>query len=246
MASTFTYDSDGQKVRLHPRKVQLGIVGDDNSWIDSPAEIWNDRAGFTISTPLLAGNAGDGQWYPYAAHKQYSDTYRNLHYLTLLHNALRDGGDYKLRLRLIGSIECDRAVLGEAPKRLQSAWPFRAQKVLRLGSRFKWREIQDTPFSGESQSNCIDDTSYATTYAEQIRDTEEDCTAQGKAVLRYLTRSYVPGDGIGGTAGRSVDLHIDGGQRLYAPVVIGIVWDFEDGANKTELLLDNPAAWVTK
>lgn len=245
IASMFTYDSAGEKVRLLPRKVQLGIVGDDDSWIDISAEIWNDRAGFTISLPLLAGNTGDGQWYPYAPYKQYSGDYRNLHYLTLLHNALRNAGDYKLRLRLIGSAECDQSVKGVAPHRQVSAWPFRAQKVLRLGGRFKWRKIEETPFAGDANYSSVDDSAEAEAYAQRLRDVAEDCNGRGSLLLRYLTRSYCPGDGIAATSERVVDLHVDGGQRQYAPLVVGVTWDFDKGANKTELLLDRTALKVT-
>lgn len=247
LASSFTYDSDGQAARLHPRKVQLGIVGDDDSWIDVPAEIWNDRAGFTLATGLLAGSRGDGQWYPYAGHAQHAATYGKLHYLTLLHNALRDGGEHKLRLRLTGSVECDVAVGASAPRTVGSAWPFRAQKTVRLTNRFRWREIQDQPFSSGSPSASVDDRDEALSYAERIRDSQEQCTGHGSIVLRYLTRSYVIGDGIAGTAGRSVNLRVDGsGEHASWPVVVAVTWDFEQGTNKTELLLDSPRLRVTK
>lgn len=243
LASTFTYDSDGLKVRVHPRKVQLGIVGDDESWIDAPAGIWNDRAGFTIATSLLGGNVGDGQWYPYAGHRQFPPAYRNLHYLTLLHNALRDAGTYKLRLRLIGSIECDRAVRGLAPRRIDSAWPFRAARAVRLPARFRWQEVQDTLVSG-AETAGIDDAAAAAQYAERLRDTAEDCRGHGSILLRYLTRSYVVGDSVGATSGRVVDLHVDGGRGRYQPVVTGVVWHFEQDANKTELMLDSAGRQV--
>ena len=246
LASTFTYDASGQNLRLFPRAVQLGIEGDDESWIDVPAEIWNDRAAFTISAPLLAGNAGGGQWYPYAPHKQHADAYRNLHYLTLLHNALRGDGQYRLCLRLMGSIECDDAVKGAAPRRVLSAWPFRARKVLRLGKRFQWRQVEDNPFVGLVESASVNDSDAAEDYARRVRDAREHATGHGSVMLRYLTRAYVPGDGIGGTAGRNVNLHVDGDRRNHPPVITAVVWDFDQGANKTELLLDSAALRVTK
>ena len=243
VASTFTYDSDELKARLHPRKVQLGIVGDDAAWIDVPAEIWNDRAGFTISTALLAGNSGDGQWYPYAGYGQASAAYRGLHYLTLLHNALCDGGTYKLRLRLVGSIECDQAVRGLAPRRASSAWPFRSARTVRLPDRFTWRQVQDALGAG-AETDTTDDALAAGAYAERLRDAGEDCRGAGSILLRYLTRSYALGDGISATSGRVVDLCVDGGAGSFAPVVSTVVWHFDEGANKTELVLDGPERQV--
>jgi len=245
VASTFTYDSDGLKARLHPRRVQLGIVGDDASWIDVPAEIWNDRAGFTISAALLAGSDGDGQWYPYAGHRQFSAEYRGQHYLALLHNTLRDAGTYKLRLRLIGSIECDRAVKGLAPRGADCTWPFRAAKTLRLPARFKWRTVEDTFVSG-ADTTAIDDAQAITEYAEQLRDQAENRRGTGSVMLRYLTRSYAVGDGIGATSPRVVDLHVDGPAGSTSPVVTTVVWHFEAEANKTELLLGSKRKQVTQ
>ena len=242
VASTFAHDGDGQAARFHPRKVQLGIVGDDSAWIDVSAEIWNDRAGLTLSVPLLASNSGEGQWYPYAPYSQHSAAYRSLHYLTLLHNALRNDGTYKLRLRLIGSIECDRAVTGAAARRVAGAWPFRAEKVLRMGGRFAWREVLDSAYSSSEPSSTVDDSNAAQLYAEQVRDASDSALARGHVVLRQLTRSYVPGDGIGATAGRVVDLSLDGSGGGQAPVILGVVWNFENDANKTRLLLSGPSA----
>ena len=243
LSSTFTYDSDGMQVRVHPRRVQLGIAGDNGSWIDVPAEIWNDRAGFTIATSLLGSNAGDGQWYPYAGHGQFSAAYRNVHYLTLLYNALRGAGTYRLRLRLIGSIECDRAVKGLAPRRSASAWPFRAARGVHLPARFRWREVADTLVTG-AETAGVNDSAAAADYAERLRETAEDCRARGSILLRYLTRSYVVGDSIGATSGRTVDLHVDGGAGRYEPVVMQVVWHFEQDANKTELVLDSAGRQV--
>ena len=243
VASTFTYDSDGLKARLHPRKVQLGIVGDEASWIDVPAEIWNDRAGFTISTALLAGASGDGQWYPYAGGGQFSAEYRGLHYLTLLHNALRDDGAHKLRLRLVGSIECDQAVRGLAPRRASSAWPFRSARTARLPGRFAWRQVEDALGAG-AQTDTTDDVQEATAYAERLRDAAEDCHVAGSVLLRYLTRSYAVGDGGGATSGRAIDLCVDGGAGSFAPVVSKVVWHFDEGTHKTELKLDGPGRQV--
>jgi len=244
VGSTFTYDSDGLKARLHPRRVQLGIVGDDASWIDVPAEIWNDRAGFTLAPAVLAGNDGDGQWYPYAGHRQFSAAYRGQHYLTLLHNTLRDSGTYKLRFRLVGSIECDRAVKAQAGQGTDTAWPFVAGKVVHLPARFKWRTVQDA-FGPTADTDNVDDSDAITQYAEQLRDQADTCRGTGRVMLRYLTRAYTVGDAIGETSGRVVDLHVDGPAGSTSPVITAVVWHFEDEANKTELLLDSKRKQVT-
>jgi hypothetical protein len=49
---------------------------------------------------------------------------------------------------------------------------------------------------------------------------------------------------VPGTQGRDIDLTL-GADGAHAPVVIGVTWDFEDAANKTELVLDTPLLKVT-
>ena len=93
----------------------------------------------------------------------------------------------------------------------------------------------------------MDDRDEALDYAERIRDSLEHSTARGSVVLRYLTRSYVIGDGIAATAGRSVSLRVDGGgEQASCPVIVGVVWDLEQGTSKTKLLLDSPRMRVAK
>ena len=47
-------------------------------------------------------------------------------------------------------------------------------------------------------------------------------------------------------SGRVVDMAVQGGGRRYAPVIVGVVWNLEEGVNKTELLLASPLMRVTQ
>ena len=241
---TLLRDDAQAKVRNFPAFVQLGIDGDQESWIQIPAVIWEDRAGFTISiNPLW-------RWYPYAAEyarhaggsQTLFDQYGEYSFLTLLYNALRGSG-IKLALRLVGSIECDEAVIGRAARRLTSSWPFAAEKVVRLEDRFVHLDVPSgsDPFALDPvRHETRDDSADAADYASRIREVFEDEVGHGSVILRHVTRTYIPGDVIPQTQGRVIDLTVRSGQGAYAPVVVGVIWHFQGGANKTELILDTP------
>ena len=252
LGPTFLRDEADAMVRNFPAFVQLGVDGDDASWIQVPAVIWTDRAGLTIPVNPLSG------WYPYA--DEYSRhatsqsesetlfaTYGMCSYLTLLHNALRNGGTHKLRLRVIGSVECDEAVTGRAARRAARSWPFPAAKPLRAGPRVRDREVPDgsDPFElAPGRHDTRDDSADAADYAESVRDVMEDEVGHGSIVLRHVTRAYAPGDVIPATQGRVIDLTVRTGERTHAPVVVGVNWDLRPGRNKTELVLDTPLLGV--
>ena len=56
---TFLYDDAAARVRTYPAFVQLGIEGDEDSWIDIAAISLLDRAGLIITRQTLH------DWYPY-------------------------------------------------------------------------------------------------------------------------------------------------------------------------------------
>jgi hypothetical protein len=236
-------DDAEAKARNFPAFVQLGVDGDDEAWIQVPAVIWADRAGFTIPiNPLW-------RWHPYATEyarhvtssgQTLLEKYGDLSYLTLLHNAMRDSGE-RLRLRLVGSVECDEAVSGRAERRVNSSWPLTAGKVIRADSRFRHREVPSgsDPFDlVASRHDTRDDSGDAADYAASVRGVLEDEVGHGSIVLRHLTRACVPGDVVPRTQGRVIDLTVPNGQGASAPVVVGVAWNFEPGVNKTELALD--------
>jgi hypothetical protein len=245
LGATFLRDDADARARNVPPFVQLGIDGDGESWIQVPAVIWQDRAGFTIPVNPL------WQWHPYtceyARHAASNTTdqtlfeqYGKYSYLTLLHNALRGSG-VALVLRLVGSVECDEAVTGHAPRRLSSSWPLPADKVIRAEHRYRRREVPggSDPFGlSADRHDTRDDSDAATSHAETVRDVLEDEVGHGSIVLRHVTRCYAPGDVVPQTQGRVIDLTVRSGEGDRAPVVAGVTWDFDAGANKTELLLD--------
>jgi len=57
VSGALSFDEAG---RTLPAVVQLGITGDDESWIQVPAHIWADRAGFTLTAATLH------DWHPYS------------------------------------------------------------------------------------------------------------------------------------------------------------------------------------
>jgi len=210
--------------------VELGIVNVAGTWIKIPARIWPDRAGFTISVTSLH------DWRPYHDNETVADTYRSLTYLTLLHNALRyvpssPHGEPVLRLRLSGSIEHDETVVGLAPRQANSSWPLKSQKLVFLPDRFRHGGGDEVELAGA--------------YAAAVRGASEGAEGHGSIVLRGIHRTCRIGDGVPGTSDRNINLQVSAdsgtGAAGRAPVVIAVSWDFRDGANKTELLLDSSA-----
>jgi hypothetical protein len=250
VGSTFLRDDADTGARHLPAFVQLGIDGDDASWVQAPAVLWRDRAGFTIPiNPLWA-------WYPYAdayarhvgGSETLFDRYGHLSYLTLLHNALRGEG-VGLVLRLVGSVESDQPVIGRAERRISSSWPFAARKAVRAEHRFVARDVAaggDPLDLAADRHDTRDDTASATAFAAAVRDAMEDELVHGSIILRHVSRSYAPGDVVSGTDGRAIDLTVRSGEWRYAPVIAGVVWNFQHGANKTELLLDSSLLKVSQ
>ena len=248
---SFLRDDGNAKVRNLPAVVQLGIEGDDEAWIQIPAVVWTDRAGFTIPiNPLWQWHPYGG---PYARHAAGSgqtlfEKYGRYNYLGLLHNALRGSGT-RLTLRLIGSIESDEAITGRAPRRVESSWPLVASHVIRAENRFRYRGVpgESDPFDlAPGRHDTRDDSDDAASYAASVRETLEDEVGHGSIVLRHLTRAYAPGDVVPSTQGRVIDLTVRGGAGGHAPVVVGVSWDFDLDVNKTELVLDTSVLKVTQ
>jgi hypothetical protein len=239
VSSSLTFDSAGTRVRLQPRRVQLGLVGQDESWIDVPAEIWNHRAGFTLSADPLAGAGGGGKWYPYATCPHCPPEWRSLHYLTLLHNALRGDGSYRLRLRLIGSVECDdaaKAVWGADG----SPWPFRAGKLVRLGRRAPWRQVADGLAPDTAESLVVDPHETAEACARQVGQACAPAAGRGHVVLRHLTRACEVGEGLGGTSGRQLDFALDASDEPRTAIITRVEWTFGPDEGKTRLVVESP------
>jgi len=162
-------------------------------------------------------------------------------YLTGLCNALAEAEGPKLRLRLVGSIECDQAAKGTAGRTASTNWPFLAQRVIRAESRFCWRDIEADPFVlGAARHDTRDDRAAAADYASSIRSAFQHCLGQGRLLLRGIARAFRPGDTVPGTRERLVNLSVDGQQRKYWAVVTAVNYDFRAGASKTDLVLETP------
>ena len=245
VAQTLSFDESDRRL---PAAVTLSIAGDDNSRLQVPACIWPDRAGFTLTTRTLH------DWYPYATAEARGiqsggsslyDLYGGLSYLQLLYNTIGDlAGQPQLELHLTGSIESDQCVTGLADYTPDSSWPFRAEKVVFAPHRFKWR----TPLGDGGDS--VDDSGDAGLYASAVQDATADAIGHGSIILRGIDRTYHVGDAISATRGREVNLRIGGRDiadaQAFAPVVIAVVWNFQSGAAKTELVLESPLLQVTR
>lgn len=104
--------------------------------------------------------------------------------------------------------------------------------------RFK-KTTSDCTRTGQSEL-LRDDTTVIATASSRIRDTAEDALGHGSILLRQITAHYHPGLAMATTRGRKVNFGIDSGKDSYAPIVTQLVWNFEERANKTELVLDSP------
>ena len=240
-------DDSSDNVRYMEPMVELGVCGDDESWIRVAADIWADRAGFTLTRNTFY------DWYPYAAERcrtltgsggqSLFDLYGDMSYLTLLRNAIAVSGAIRLRLRLTGSIESDQCVVGQAAYRSDSSWPIASRKVVFAPNRF----ASHMDLSGQIADNGLGD---AEQYAFHVRDVLEEATGHGSIMLRRIDRSYRIGDAIGFTGGRKVSLSVSGrgieDAESYAPVVVSVVWNLGDGVAKTELVLESPLLQVNR
>ncbi len=229
-----------------PAYVEIGVDGDDNSWILLPhATVLADRAGFTIHIPR------PDTFYPYAnaptaLREKYCLGRGKFSLATLLHNALRSNAgatDYAARFRLVGSIAADAAVTGRAPYRLDSSWPFASSRVEYRPDRFRLASVAPGGNPGDRAAVTADDSLDAAAYAEAVRDAGEDAMGHGSVVLRSLVRNICPGMAWSHTGGRQVSLTVGGGAPRPAGV-IGVSWIFAEGANKTEVILDSPLLQV--
>jgi len=249
LGPTLLRDEPAGEVLNFPVRIQIGIDNEDleYAWLDLPeAAVLPDRAGFTITRNVLAGGKDNETWRPYhgclakaADGKTLHEKYGHHTYLTLLHNTLRQEG-VRIRIRMIGSVECDDAVTCTAARRIETPWPFSARKVVYAPNRFKWREVPaGTDLGlGQDRHDAVDDSAEAMTYAETIRRASEQGLGHGSVVLRGLHKCSRPGMAVPATTGRVVDFSVDGGRREQYPIIVGIAYHFAEGVSKTELMLD--------
>jgi len=244
---TLAYDDDAQ-AKTHPAKVILSVStpeGTKSVDITEYCEVWEDRAGFTITRQLceVGPTISPSVWRPFEAVLKDSDDVDlgsgvmlgDISYLTLLHNTIRGSGT-GMTLRLVGTIDDDKCVEGVSHRMAASSWPLLAKKAVRIPTLRKRSEIYEID---DTTADETDDTVQATLLARQIRDAAEDELGHGSLMIPFLTRVYSPGVGIPNTKGRKVHLNTDGGGRLSCPVVHSVAFRFEQ-TNTTEIRLDSP------
>lgn len=213
--------------------------------ITSYCTIWPDRAGFTITGELFSfKDEYDPQpWRPFlkCQDSNMTDALREIAYLTLLHNTIRESGT-EMTLALVGTIEDDQCISSHSKIIANSSWPFVAKKTVRVPV-FRKQSV-DTGASLDGTADTRDDSTVISNYADQLRDATEDQMGHGSLMLPMLSRAYPPGIGINETAGRRISLHVDGGKKDYYPTVHGVRFNFGEPPS-TEVLLDSPMLRVT-
>ncbi|HHH75832.1 MAG TPA: hypothetical protein ENL03_02255 [Phycisphaerae bacterium] len=244
LGPTLQYGSSGSQLHSAPARVEMCIAGCDDAKVLLPVQFWPDRCGFTLRLDefFSLSPAGIGDIYrPFAqlTGSEYkindidrTDEIKQASWLNLLLNTIDDYDGLKVRIELICTLPADSRVTGKAGRRLESDWPFRSEKVISMPQRFQ----SQRSLAGD---NDIDQTSEALAMAESIRSDAEQPMVKGVFSLRYLSRAYVPGDGINFTAGRVVDL-VNGPDGGDTSMITSVLWSFGPGKNKTQLQIQNP------
>jgi len=227
----------------------------EDSWLSVRANVMEDRCGFTLDESELS------TWHPWGqmAEARADDEvepagakYADVHYLTLLYNTLNDNGDYRLVLRVSGTIETDYVPTASATPANPADWPFAAERLVYAPGRFRIDKVRNGGFLDADGRTRLerDDTaaldgeegSPITKFASTVAESTGVAMGHGSLILRCLTREYTPGMGIVGTSDRIVNFDLDTAYSKF-PVVQGVHWQF-GGSNKTELVLDSPLAKV--
>jgi len=189
-----------------------------------------DHCGFTINIARL------DKYKPYAFASDANhalNAYKDYTLATLLHNTLRGSGQ-GLVLHLWGSTEHDESLTSTNTGDVDSAWPFTSPMVVYEAERFRYVSA-----ASDLTIDSRDDTDDVADFASRIRNASDDSLGHGSIVLRHITRTYKPGMAIKSTRDRRVTLRVDGGSETYYPVISRLTWNFAEGANKTELVLDS-------
>jgi hypothetical protein len=235
---TDTNENRYQKARI----IMRVTVGSDVYDVDitKSCEIWTDVCGFTISgeKELDIFNPTEDYkylgWFPYRNRDGVPAALQETNYLTLLHNALRMDGTYRLELHFSGTIEDDKAVQATLAKQAGRAMPLLSTLIRREPQFQKVRTEDD--LSGTEDTR--DDSALVTAFATKLRDSGEDELGMGSITVPYLTRDYRTLLSVTGTTQRVIDFDVDAGGNLNYPLIVGITWRFGD-TEATELKLDS-------
>ena len=217
-------------------KVQIGIYGASTTWVDcTAADIDPTRCDITLTQDDLA------KWYPWKdATEDVQDSYGEYNVATLLYNSLYEPtAQPKLAIRVVGTIECDEAVNSTATRAAGTIWPSDAETSIRQAGRFAYIAVAPDSNTFAGAESTRDDSTYIGTYTTAVQDAMEDAVGHGSIVSRFFTTGFCPGDVIPSLSLRGTSMRLDssGGTSMY-PIVSGVVWNFADGAYKTEIMLD--------
>jgi len=238
-------DRTDAQMRHHAAQVWMGLFRNGSiitgSWLPARARVWTDHAGFTLLRDELL------DWTPWSetdlkATEVYAGMkYEDVHFLTCLRNtkAYQSGSHSRLCviLRLMGTVETDEPVIAIGDGAGFLTLPFDAEAFVDARRRFRKRSVTDSGPWSSTTADTRDDQDDCQTYADNLVGATAPPVGHGSMMLRHITRAWHPGTGIWETGGRHIDLTVDLVKTKTA-VVSGVRWNFAEGANKTELLLD--------
>jgi hypothetical protein len=234
-----------------PAFVEIAIISsgslDTGSWLrmSEGVRVLKDRAGIRITTERL------DVWKPYKSFADLPDhdnnEYAGISFATLLHNTIRGAGDYRMILRVTGTIPKADAITGDKGRQSGRPWPFVSESVINDRRRFKKTAVGDSVAGVDETTR--DDQVAIDNYAEAIRDRTEDAVGHGSLTLRQLVYYWKPGDALSATAGRRISFLVDAGGESETdrlPVINQVIWYFAERADKTELVLETPLLKVSQ
>ena len=246
MGPCIEYDRSDAQMRHYPAQVWLGLSRNSASIAGSEvrvaARVWHDHCGFTLLEGSLL------QWHPWAGSDKAENEvyaggpiYEDVHYLTCLHNTIAyqtaNHDRLCLQIYIIGTIETDITIRATGDGSTFVTWPIKATKVIEARHRFRKRSVEESGPWSTTAADTRDDVAITQTYADNIVEAVAPPVGHGSMMLRHITRAWHPGMGIFETDGRRIDLTVDLA-RAKCAIVAGVRWNFAEGANKTELLLD--------
>ena len=241
-------------------RAELGIYNsssgiDTTSWISvGDFKPMKDRIGCYVDKETLSGN-GELRFMPWKDSKVAShitNKYPSMDYLTLLNNTINDQNTYRLAVRVVCSVDSDTAVGSEATDKTLTPWPYAAERIIYNPSTYQKYTVDTNPYTDAISPPIVrDNTSYTSIISTSQLYANAFAHGHGSIMLRKLSNWYYPGAGIPHTSGREFNFYTDAnggpgdGSRIY-PMVVEVQWDFSEGVNKTELLLDSDTLRINR
>ena len=153
-------------------------------------------------------------------------------------------------LRLTTTIESDRRIDARAPKRTASPTQFARWRSADASDHFQYTTITpgsiNYPAAGGDGTNPVvvrDDTTAATTHAQQLRSSHEMPPLAGSVTVPGISVAYSVGDRVSLISGRGINLQTNiganQGEAHVFPWIVGISWSFEGDRQSTTLVLSD-------